>query len=306
MSETTVTIVGAGMSGAACLLALRRAGVAARLVDRGRAPGGRMASPLLHDRRVDTGAGYFTVRDDDFGALVDDWAARGLAHEWTDTFTVLRAGAEPESKSGPTRWGTPGGLRSLVRDLLRDVPVEQTDVDVLPAGHVVLAMPDPQASRLTEVPDAVPYDPVITVVLGLATASSLPFADAAFVQDDPDVEFLAVDGARRGDGAPVLVAHTTAERARRHLDDPDSAVAPVVDAVRRLTGIAPPEWTHAHRWTYAKPSASHEASFGLVERDGRLIGFAGDQWCPEGSPRVESAWRSGSDLGAALAERLGA
>ncbi|MBY6349798.1 NAD(P)-binding protein [Rhodococcus corynebacterioides] len=294
------------MSGAACLLALRRAGVAARLVDRGRAPGGRMASPLLHDRRVDTGAGYFTVRDDDFGALVDDWAARGLAHEWTDTFTVLRAGAEPESKSGPTRWGTPGGLRSLVRDLLRDVPVEQTDVDVLPAGHVVLAMPDPQASRLTEVPDAVPYDPVITVVLGLATASSLPFADAAFVQDDPDVEFLAVDGARRGDGAPVLVAHTTAERARRHLDDPDSAVAPVVDAVRRLTGIAPPEWTHAHRWTYAKPSASHEASFGLVERDGRLIGFAGDQWCPEGSPRVESAWRSGSDLGAALAERLGA
>ncbi|MGN7131945.1 NAD(P)/FAD-dependent oxidoreductase [Rhodococcoides corynebacterioides] len=306
MSETTVTIVGAGMSGAACLLALRRAGVAARLLDRGRAPGGRMASPLLHDRRVDTGAGYFTVRDDDFGALVDDWAARGLAHEWTDTFTVLRAGAEPESKTGPTRWGTPGGLRSLVRDLLRDVPVEQTDVDVLPAGHVVLAMPDPQASRLTEVPDAVPYDPVITVVLGLRDTAAVPFPDAAFVQDDPDVEFLAVDGARRGDGAPVLVAHTTAGRARRHLDDPDSAVAPVVDAVRRLTGIATPEWTHAHRWTYAKPSASHEASFGLVERDGRLIGFAGDQWCPEGSPRVESAWRSGSDLGAALAERLGA
>jgi predicted NAD/FAD-dependent oxidoreductase len=103
-----------------------------------------------------------------------------------------------------------------------------------------------------------------------------------------------------------LVAHTTAARARRHLDDPDSAVDPVVDAVRRLTGITAPEWTHAHRWTFAKPSSSHEASFGLVEHDGRLVGFAGDQWCPEGSPRVESAWRSGTDLGAALAAQLGA
>ncbi|WP_315770219.1 NAD(P)/FAD-dependent oxidoreductase [Rhodococcoides kroppenstedtii] len=305
MSENTVTIVGAGISGAACLLALRRAGVPARLVDRGRAPGGRMASPLLHDRRVDIGAGYFTVRDDEFGALVGDWAERGLVREWTDTFTVLRANAEPESKTGPTRWGTPGGLRSLVRDLLRDVPIEQIDVESLPPGGVVLAMPDPQAARLTAVPDAVAYDPVITVVLGLATASPLPFTDAAFVQDDPDVEFLALDGARRGDGASVLVAHTTAARARRHLDDPDSAVDPVVDAVRRLTGTTAPEWTHAHRWTFAKPSSSHEASFGLVEHDGRLVGFAGDQWCPEGSPRVESAWRSGTDLGAALAAQLG-
>ncbi len=306
MSETTVTIVGAGISGAACFLALRRAGVAARIVDRGRAPGGRMASPLLHDRRVDLGAGYFTVRDGDFGALVDDWARRGLAREWTDTFTVLRAGSEPEDKTGPTRWGTPGGLRSLVRDLLRDVPVEQADVESLPPGPVVLAMPDPQAARLTPVPGAVSYDPVITVVLGLAAGSSLPLSDAAFVQDDPDVEFLALDGARRGDGAAVLVAHTTAERARRHLEDPDSAVDPVVDAVRRLTDIAAPDWTYAHRWTFAKPSSSHDASFGLIERDDRPIGFAGDQWCPEGAPRVESAWRSGTDLGTALADRLGA
>lgn len=265
-----------------------------------------MASPLLHDRRVDTGAGYFTVRDDGFRAVVDDWSRRGLVHEWTDTFTVLRAGDEPEPKTGPTRWGTPGGLRSLVRDLLRDTPIDRAEVDELPAGHVVLAMPDPQASRIAEVPDAVAYDPVITVVLGLRDAAAVPFPDAAFVQDDPDVDFLALDGARRRDGAPVLVAHTTADRARRHLDDPDAAIAPVVDAVRRLTGIAPPDWTHAHRWTYAKPSASHDTSHRVIEQDGRLLGFAGDQWCPEGSPRVESAWRSGTDLGEAIAARLGA
>ena len=38
-----------------------------------------------------------------------------------------------------------------------------------------------------------------------------PVADAAFVNDDPDVTLIADDGSRRGDGAAVLVAHTTAD-----------------------------------------------------------------------------------------------
>ena len=69
---------------------------------------------------------------------------------------------------------------------------------------------------------------------------------------------IADDGARRGDGAPVLVLHTTHERARAHLDDPDAAIAPALTAARRLLPITgEPEWTHAHRWTFAKPAGTH-------------------------------------------------
>ncbi|WP_285188902.1 NAD(P)-binding protein [Rhodococcus sp. MEB041] len=306
-STSPVTVLGAGIAGAACVRVLRDAGVPFVLRDRGRAVGGRMSSPELHGRRVDVGAGYFTVRDDGFRDVVSDWASRGLVHEWTDTFTVVRAGAEPEQKSGSTRWGTPAGLRSLVKDLLSGIPVDATEARALPDGHVVLAMPDPQASRLVTVPDAVDYDPVVAVVLGLTDddAAGLPFPDAAFVSDDADVEFLARDGARRGDGAAVLVAHTSAQRARRHLDDPAGAIPAVVDAVAALTGIGTPIWTHAHRWTFAKPASQHDASHDIVSHGDRLVGFAGDQWCPEGSPRVESAWRSGTDLGHALIARLG-
>lgn len=302
--DRSVTVVGAGISGAACVRALHDAGITTRLLDRGRAPGGRMASPLLHDRRVDIGAGYFTVRDDEFEALVRGWERAGLAREWTDTFGVLHAGEEPSRKQGPVRWATPGGLRSLVRDLLDGVDVTTAELDGLPDGHVVLAMPDPQAARITVVPDAVDYDPTITVVVGLEPGASVPLSDAAFVTDD-DIEFLAHDGARRGDGAPVIVAHSTPARARRHLDDPSTAVPPMVAAMRRLLGVGEPAWTHAHRWTFAKPADSHPQSHALHERDGRVVGFAGDQWCPAGAPRVESAWRSGTDLGRALAARLG-
>ncbi|MGZ8176901.1 NAD(P)/FAD-dependent oxidoreductase [Williamsia sp. SKLECPSW1] len=304
MSSAEVTVVGAGMSGAACAVELVRAGVEVRLVDRGRAPGGRMASPTLHDRRVDIGAGYFTVRDNGFQDVVDDWRERGLTRPWTDTFGVLAPGESPSTSSGPMRWATDGGLRSLVRDVLGDVAVETADLATLPDGHVVVAMPDPQAVRLVEVPDAVEYEPVIAVVVGFDDPLDLPFADAAFVNDHADVAFLADDGSRRGDGAPVLVAHTTPDRARAHLDDPDAAVAPVVDALRDLLGVGTPVWAHAHRWTFAKPAAQHGLSCHIAVDGDRLVGLAGDQWCPEGAPRVESAWRSGVDLAAALLPRL--
>jgi renalase len=302
MSEP-VTIVGAGMAGAACAVVLRAAGADVTIVERGRAPGGRMASPTLHGRRVDIGAGYFTVRDAGFQAVVDQWATRGLVRPWTDTFAVLAPDTEPATTTGPTRWATPNGLRSLVRDLLESHGIDvqtSTAIDTLPSGPTVLAMPDPQASRLVEISDEVPYAPVIAIACAFAERD-WPFTSAAFVNDHPDITFIADDGSRRGDGAAVLVAHTTAARARRHLDTPDDAIAPVVAALRDLLGSAEPEWTHAHRWIFAQPTGQHAQTFGWVDVDGRRIGLAGDQWCPAGPPRVESAWRSGTDLAHALA-----
>lgn len=298
-----VTIVGAGLAGTACAAALAAAGIGVRLVERGRAPGGRMASPSLHGRRVDIGAGYFTVRDSGFQSAVDRWQSAGLVRPWTDTFSVLEAGKDPRTTTGPMRWATPGGLRSLVRHELADIQVgtgtEVTDLTTLPAGPVVLAMPDPQAARLAPVPGAVDYDPVITMVAGFDERLwSLPAA--AFVHDHPAVEFIADDGARRGDGAPVLVVHSTADLAHHHLSEPDGAAPQLVAGLRELLGLPVPAWTQVHRWSFAKPSGAHDATFGLVDVGGRQVGFAGDQWCPQGSPRVESAWRSGTDLASAL------
>ena len=227
-----VVVVGAGIAGVACARELRAAGIDVRLVDRGHVPGGRMASRELWGRRVDLGASYFTVSDAGFRAVVDDWAARGLAREWTDTFTALGED-EPLAKSGPVRWGAPAGLRSLVEDLAADLEVERQEVASLAdldAPMVVLAMPDPQARRLTgdhpvtAVLDR-EWEPVIAVAArwpertwdGISPTSRF---DGAFVNDDPAVAWIADDGRRRGDDAPVLVAHSTPQLAARHLAEP--------------------------------------------------------------------------------------
>ena len=309
MASARVAVVGAGLSGAACAQALRERGIGVEIFERGRGPGGRMASPSLHGRRVDMGAAYFTVKDPAFATVADGWIDRGLAHRWTDTFDVVSSEGR-DVTTGPMRFATSGGLRSLVRDLLPDdVRFERPidSLDELSHDAVVLAMPDPQAARLA--PDAcdwVDFEPVIAVAAGW-TERRWAVADAAFVNDDPDVSFIGDDGARRGDGAPVLVAHATAARARAHLDRPEDAVAPVLAALDRTLGVSEePVWTHAHRWTFAKPAGTHgQDEFALIDGP-RLVGVCGDAWCPTGAPRVESAWLSGQRLGRAIADALSA
>ena len=310
-----VVVVGAGLAGVACARELRAAGVGVRLLDRGHVPGGRMASRRLWERRVDLGASYFTVSDDDFAAIVDDWSGRGLAREWTDTFTVL-GDAPAESKTGPVRWGASGGLRSLVEDLATGLDVERREVGDLAevdAPVVVLAMPDPQARRLVgSHPVAAVLDrewePVIAVAAQWAQrtwddVSPTGRFDGAFVNDDPHLSWVADDGRRRGDDGPVLVAHSTPELAAQHLAEPAGAAPAVLDSLRRRLGLGEPDEVHVHRWTFARPVGERQEPYALVDGADTLVGACGDGWGP--SPKVETAWLSGTRLGKALAQRLG-
>jgi len=310
----TVVVIGAGLAGVACAVELVAAGVDVRVVERAHTVGGRMASKRIDGRPVDLGAAYFTVRDPEFAQVVDRWQAAGLARPWTSELAVLGDG-ERGRAPGPVRWAAAGGLRSLVAALAEGLPVELErevkrvgpgpTVDGEPADAVVLAMPDPQARRLLDdrapaaaLVDGREWRSVITVAAGWPQREWPPMS-AAFVNDHPLLSLVADDGDRRGDGAPVLVAHTTDELARRCDARPDDAVAPVLDALRRLLGLrSDPLWTHAHRWRYASPPEDRDAPFHLGD-DG--VALAGDGW---GSPKVETAWRSGTELGRTLGERL--
>jgi renalase len=311
-----VVVVGAGMAGVACAAGLKAAGVPVRVLDRSPAVGGRMASTRIEGRPVDIGAAYFTVRDPEFATVVARWRTAGLARPWTSELAVLGAGERGRSP-GPVRWAAPGGLCSLVDELATGLDVELGRevslvgpgpmVDGEPADIVVLAMPDPQALRLVHPssPAAVElagreWRPVVAVAAGWTTRQ-WPELQAAFVNDHPVLSLVADDGDRRGDAAPVLVAHTTADVAREHGTAPDGAVAPVLAALRDLLDVrTTPVWTHAYRWPYASPALSRERRFHLGT-DG--IALAGDGW---GSSRIETAWRSGTALAGVLAEHLGA
>jgi renalase len=322
-----VCVVGAGISGVACARELRVAGIDVEIRERAPGPGGRMSSPrmrwsTLGDRRVDTGAAYFTVRDDEFRTVVDDWCARGLAREWTDTFHLLPAddgsAGLGKKKPGPMRYAARSGLCSLVSDLAADLPLRaSTPVEVVdaiattprvdgdPFDAVVLAMPDPQAlavlgEGLDEERSALAgrrWDPVLSLQ-AVFPRRSWPDFDAGFVQDDKVLELVADDGRRRGDDAAVLVAHSTGSWAASRLEDPQVAAAPLAAALHRVLGCGLPSESRVSRWAFAKPAGSRDDAFLFTPR---RVGFAGDGW---GSPKVETAWRSGTMLGRRIAAEL--
>ena len=308
-----VVVIGAGLAGVACGVELAAAGVPVRLLERAHTVGGRMASRRIDGRPVDLGAAYFTVRDPEFAQVVANWRTAGLARPWTSELAVLGNSSRTRAP-GPMRWAAPGGLRSLVAALAEGLPVELErevthvgpgpTVDGEAADAGVLAMPAPQPRRLldddapaTAALDGREWRSVITVAAGWRRREWAPMP-AAFVNDHPLLSLVADDGNRRGDGAPVLVAHTTDDVAHRYDARPDDAVAPVLDALRQLLGLrSEPVWTHAHRWRYAAPSDDRDRPFHLGD-DG--VCLAGDSW---GSSRVETAWTSGRALGRALADR---
>lgn len=315
-----VIVVGGGISGVACARTVAEAGYAVRLLDRGRRLGGRMAIRTVQDRAVDTGASYFTVNDDAFAAVVRDWADRGLARPWTDTFDVFDDGVASQPKTGADRWAAPAGLRGLVEDLARGLDVERQTVETVTVGAegallvdgrsaaaVALAMPDPQARRLLEHRSAAaaavlddPFEPVLALSAGWDEHSWAPDFDGAFVNGDDRLAWIADDGRRRGDGAAVLVAHSTPTLAAAHLDSPGDAERPLLQALMTTMGIEQdPAWAHVHRWTFARPAGRRTASHHLTH-DG--IGVCGDAWSEK--PRVEAAHLSGVALGRAIAERL--
>jgi renalase len=317
----TVIVVGAGIAGLACARELTDAGIAVRVLERGRVTGGRLASKRLGGRRADIGAAYLTADDPAFTAVVAGWEAAGLARPWTDTLTVY---GDPLSSrtttTGPVRWAAPGGLRSLTEDLATglDVVLEhpvsavgpgvggRPTVDGEAVDAVVLAMPGPQAltvldpalSATVTAASAQAWSPVLAAVL---TYESRSWADlhGAFVNGHPVLATVMDDGDRRGDSAPVLVAHSTAGFAAPRLGDP-GAVGPALEAsVRELLRLPrPATGVHVHRWTYAQPAPAPGSE--PFHADGRVL-LAGDAF---GRPRVQTAWLSGQAAGRSLAATL--
>jgi renalase len=319
-------VVGGGISGVSCATALSSAGVDVELRDRGHTLGGRMMSRTLRDsdtafdgRLVDIGASYLTATDPRFKAVVDRLVERGVLREWTDTFHVSGPDGIEAVSSGPMRYAAPKGLRSVVAALADDVvglevttnasvdsvTVDAGSVTVDGTGYdgVAVCTPLPQARRLIHVDVApIAWQPVIVVTLVFGRRFWIEL-DGVFVNDDPVITWIADDGRRRGDDAPVLVAHVHPVLSARHLDDPPAVIPAVVAAVQHALGIGElPEWVDVHRWSFAKPLYGRLEPHWL-DREAP-VGVAGDEW--SGGPRVEAAWLSGRSLGRALADRMAA
>ncbi|QXT34664.1 NAD(P)-binding protein [Sphingomonas sanguinis] len=298
----SAAIIGAGMAGLACAARLAEAGWRVTPFDKGRGPGGRMASKVVTAQGLcfvfDYGAQYLTARDPGFVAQVEDWGRQGVAARWPaagdDTWVGMpgmNAVVAHMAAVLDVRWST--HIRTLRRDadgwwLTHDAMTEG------PFDAVVLALPAEQTADLAEPSDtalarlarANPSEPCWTVLLGFDTAVSAPDILSAA---DP-IDWAARNGAKPGrGGGEAWTIHATPDWSRRHVESERTSVtASLLRALEERVGTLPvPVHATAHRWRYAR---SGKAGIGAYHRPDIALAACGD-WLI--APRVESAWLSG-------------
>jgi renalase len=329
-ARAPVVVVGAGIAGLACARRLADAGLPVVVLERQRGVGGRMASRTVAGCLVDHGAQYVTASGPELAALLRRLAATGLAEPWATRlhqFAGGRLGEGGEGESGRVRWAFPAGMAIPARQLAGalDVRLRRGVAAMEPADGgwllatsgggrlaaraVVLALPAPQAAallgrdRLAAVAARAAYDPCWALLAGYPDAPP-PTWRGMFVRDGRVLAWVAHDSSKRRDPpATVLVAHATGDWTRARLDaDPGRVTAELLRATARVAGrwAAAPAWTGQQLWPYAQVRRGVEEPW-LLGGDAAPVGLCGD-WCA--GAKVEGAFRSGSGLGKALAERL--
>jgi len=310
-------VVGSGVAGLTAARALTDAGCGVVVVDKGRRPGGRLATADLADgARADHGAQFLTVRSAPLAADVGGWVADGAVHEWCRGFGEA---------DGHPRYAGTGGMARLAARMAVGLAVRQSvHVDAVvpvtdgwsvswPAAHgapggtlvadtVVLTCPVPQSATLLGGMVAVPavaYDPTLSLVVALDGPSSVPAPGGVQPADDPVWSWVGDNLVKGVSPVPSVTLHTTAGVAvERWDDDRDRLVADLLDAAAPWLGGSGVADVRLHRWRYATPTHPRPERC-LEVAPGAFL--AGDAF---GGPRVEGAYLSGRAAADAVIARL--
>jgi hypothetical protein len=321
-------VVGAGWAGLTAANELADAGHDVLVVEKSRGPGGRSATRRADGARFDHGAQYFTARTAAFGRRLQQWRDDGLAQPWKPRLAVL-GGHAGHGHPGDTRRfvGVPGmnaicTHMAAERECRYRATVEQLafegglwrvrlgDDETVEARRLVVTAPPAQAAALLGSADplhddlaGVEFDPCITAMLSFSDSLD-PGFDAAFVNDDGPLSWIACNSSKPGRDGRDWVLHATAEWSRKHLDEPfDRLADALVDAFADgidggIDGGLPETIVRtAHRWRYSQ--AADPRNDGAIVDAERRLAVAGD-WLA--GSRIEGAWSSGRKAGQALAE----
>ena len=320
----SVAVLGAGVSGLACSLELARAGVAVTLLDKGRRPGGRVATRREQAMSFNHGAQFATARGAEFRAVLNDLQSSGRAAPWTsaDPFgtrivflpgmsALPRAMAEQAAVLGVTLLqerhaaflhAADSGwtVRHMPADEMRPGTIAISGGE-LSVRHdaVLLALPSSQAGALLEAALHPFAEAAARAVIAPCWAVMARFPFPVPGRDVlPDlsgaISWAAREGSRpgRAAGPDALTVQASAAWSRAHLNESAPAAADaLVGEFRAHVDAGTPSLLLAHRWRYARvETAIGQPSLWDPER---RVGLCGD-WLM--GNRIEAAYDSGVHL----------
>lgn len=310
-----IVVVGAGISGLLAARALHAEAHDVIVFDKGRSPGGRLATRRIGTATLDHGAQFFTVRTDAFAAMVGSWEFDGLVVEWCRGF-----GPRPD---GHPRYAVTGGMNALAKQLATGLDVRcrslvfairprpggwdvgLDDGTSVAADGVVLTCPLPQTGSLlissgAAMPEALrrtEYDRTLALLAVLESPPAVP-APGGVQSPSPEVAFVADNQAKGISAAPAVTLHASADWSAAHWDGPPAeTLADLQALLDPWLGRARVLEAQVKRWRFATPQAQWPHPCHVLEDTDAPVVLAGDAFA---GPRVEGAALSGLAAAAAM------
>ena len=307
-----VVVVGAGLAGLSAARELAAAGHAVTIFDKGRSPGGRLATRRIGSATLDHGAQFFTVRSDEFASFVQPHRDSGLVMEWCRGFDT--------PGDGHPRYMVRGGMNALAKELAMGLDVRcdtlvfairpgsaatgaawdvgLDDGTSVPADALVVTCPLPQSySLLVSAEVALPaeltstdYDKTLALLVVLDRAPDV--AEPGGVMNPCSMLSFVVDNQRKGvSSTPAITAHASAAWSDQHWKEPIAdTVDAMLDELQPFVAGAGVVQVQLKRWRFATPQTIWtERCWVAAESAGPLV-LAGDAFA---GPRIEGAVLSG-------------
>ena len=273
----TVAVVGAGAAGLAAARMLQARGVAVTVFDKGRKPGGRLATRHTAHGSFDHGVQHLAAEGASLRQSLHAPCSQG--HAATRLVSGMEGSQHPPRQTFigvPTNnqiaqcWAT--GLKLLQAQRVESIHREAAGWQLRLEGQappqsfdaVVITVPQPQlqpllpALPLPPLLDRIRYNPCWTL-LWVPTATALPDLLPFSPAGHEYIGWIAREDAKPGrSGPPRYVVHASAAWSLSMLEQPPETVAAALQtAAAALLGIEPgAHFSAAHRWRFARVSQS--------------------------------------------------
>ena len=303
-----VVVVGAGIAGLIAAQSLSKSGHDVVVVDKGRSPGGRIATRRIDDATLDHGAQFFTVRDSLFESHVSEWIASGVVTEWCRGFDT-----STQNNDGYPRYRGVHGMTDIAKHLAQGLDVRcntlafsiargatskwQLKIDdgsVLDADAIIVTCPLPQAYALLvtasiELPESMlrtEYDRTICLLAVLNQSSAV--ANPGGLQNPDETFSFIADNAIKGiSSAVALTMHANPQFSLEHWDtSTDDVQHLLLERATPWIGDATVITSQIKKWRLATPLTIWPERYWAKD----MIVLAGDAF---GGPKIEGAALSG-------------
>jgi len=303
-----IVVVGAGIAGLIAAQSLSKSGHDVVVVDKGRSPGGRIATRRIDDATLDHGAQFFTVRDSLFESHVSEWIASGVVTEWCRGFDT-----SSQNNDGYPRYRGVHGMTDIAKHLAQGLDVRcntlafsiargatskwQLKIDdgsVLDADAIIVTCPLPQAYALLvtaniELPESMlrtEYDRTICL-LAVLNQSSAVTKPGGLQNPDETFSFIADNAIKGISSAVALTMHANPQFSLEHWDtSTDDVQRLLLERASPWIGAATVITSQIKKWRLATPLTIWPERYWAND----MIVLAGDAF---GGPKIEGAALSG-------------